>query len=517
MPEAGLSATIVFPLFNFVLRAIQTGYEIAAVPSETSDHLKTISQVLLDLKTARTLRREKAAFLSDDDLVRIDTVVKNTEDALMALECLVERARVDMSLHQNSVRAHSRLMWVMRDSNKVTAALSRLTVVSQSLHSEIIAMRLAGNTSYQDGYGQRPPPKYSYSSPASVSYSSPQPHLHATMEACADRREWTKRRHSVKRTEPVQDAPNPMYIPSRRSRADLLGDDAPLSPSINNVAEYIRENEAILSTIGPTLSVARRGELTPARVVEPDLNDEVTFPAPSGISEIDSGIPLQTSPTPRPYAFSTPNLPYTSPETPFTSHNINTRHRRQSLSPTIPERPTSQSPRPDLTTGTSTNGLNSRVVIRGSGSNTMQSTAVVLGSRIPRAIVWDEPLNEESEEGNLQPNADINTASNDHDPPPAYRSLTGTHSSVGSIRQPLNSTRRSTRRRPMVYPAAEPIPEPPTVPIVPVPETAPTMNIPIIASGESVGRNVRVRHSRLGYALDEHNREVGRVIARNSA
>ena len=125
MPDP-ISASIVFPLLNFAWRSVQTGYELAGVPSATQDHLKTISQVLLDIQTARDLRNQKAGYLSDNEVICVDTTIKNTEEALAGLEALVERARVDMQLHGNTVRAPARIMWVMRDSGMANAALSRI-------------------------------------------------------------------------------------------------------------------------------------------------------------------------------------------------------------------------------------------------------------------------------------------------------------------------------------------------------------------------------------------------------
>ena len=87
----GLTPAVVFPLFNFLLRIVQTAYEVAAVPAETSDYLKTISQVLADIKIAKELRKECLPNLSSNSLTVVENVIRNTENAMAG----VEAQRVD--------------------------------------------------------------------------------------------------------------------------------------------------------------------------------------------------------------------------------------------------------------------------------------------------------------------------------------------------------------------------------------------------------------------------------------
>ena len=103
-------AAIVFPLFNVIIRGVQEAYEFAAVSAETNDCLRTIWQVLADLKVAKELRRQKANTLTTQNLTRVDEVIKNSEDAVRGLEQLVERARVDMSVDEDRVGAGARIM-----------------------------------------------------------------------------------------------------------------------------------------------------------------------------------------------------------------------------------------------------------------------------------------------------------------------------------------------------------------------------------------------------------------------
>ncbi len=95
MPVDSISPiSVVFSVFNFAIRGIQTAYEFASVPVETEDYLKTIRLVFYHLRRAEGICRHKPASLGLDDLSSVDNVNKITKKLTAGLEILVERAEV---------------------------------------------------------------------------------------------------------------------------------------------------------------------------------------------------------------------------------------------------------------------------------------------------------------------------------------------------------------------------------------------------------------------------------------
>ena len=95
MPVEAAALTAVPAALNFFVKGIQTGYEIATVPSETSELLETISQVKSDIRSAKEKRNCIAKSWEANELTDMDKAIEAVELALAGLERLVEPARID--------------------------------------------------------------------------------------------------------------------------------------------------------------------------------------------------------------------------------------------------------------------------------------------------------------------------------------------------------------------------------------------------------------------------------------
>lgn len=253
MPIDGASAALVVPFLNFIGRAARTGFELASVPAETKDYLQTISDVVNDLKTARELQRQKADYLTDMDEIRIARAIHSAEEAMKGLQVLIERPRVDMETSFGGVRASSRILWVLRDSTKVQAVLSRLHLANQSLHSEIAMMRnIRGGGSYGCGNDDRCKCYHGSKSPG----AAPPSYLQATMDAMNERRLLNKARPSVCTRRRPSQIEHPRSQPRSRlpTVASPQDDEEGVSASISNIADYFRVNEEMIASSAPMLA-----------------------------------------------------------------------------------------------------------------------------------------------------------------------------------------------------------------------------------------------------------------------
>jgi len=316
----GLTPAIVFPIFNFVLRSVQTAYEIASVPAETSDYLKTISHIMTVLNTAKQLRRQKANFMTREELSEVDNAILKTEDAMKGVELLVERARVDMSIIPGNVSAGSRIMWVVRDQHKVGPAMNRLAIVSQSLHREIITMRgaQAPNVKYDQGeeicdHGRddlkSPWEDHSSSSTGGIWQPAPPTYLQATIDGMRERRLWNERRNSlVKRGFTSRNVtPTSPTIPTTTfpSFHEQFDDDEIVSATMNSIADWIKHNENMLSVLAPSASAAPRDTFLPATIV--NVANDIDFQ--NTIAELPGDTPHPSMQPRRPATTSPPQIP----------------------------------------------------------------------------------------------------------------------------------------------------------------------------------------------------------------
>jgi hypothetical protein len=143
MPVEITALTAVSAALNFFVRGIQAGYEIAAVPSETSELLETISQVRSDIRSAKEKRNCIAKSWEANELTDMDKAIEAVELALAGLEKLVEPARVDMKLNHGQIRAWKKLMWVLRDSKSVLATSSRLMLAHSRFQNQMLMTSLS--------------------------------------------------------------------------------------------------------------------------------------------------------------------------------------------------------------------------------------------------------------------------------------------------------------------------------------------------------------------------------------
>lgn len=287
MPIDGVSsATFVFPLFNFALRAFQTGCEFSSVQSETKDLLEVISEVASAISSAKVLKRRNPYFFDDNEIAKVDKLIKSTENAMAGLEELVEPARVDMALNYGQVKAGSRIMWIMRDSKKVGAALGRLHIANQMLQTQIIIMNGKAGKGNDDDEDQHkihrrndsdqgaPPPSYSQ----------------AVCDAMNERRQYPRR------PKPASTPPNVPPDDPTEPPVPTANTDTGLLASMNNVADFIRYNEEVLAALSSASNSSSREAFIPA-VLTSSPNDASSL---DHIYEMDGSPPAATSQRPLP-------------------------------------------------------------------------------------------------------------------------------------------------------------------------------------------------------------------------
>lgn len=134
MNPGSISSKISTPFFNEGLTFLETFMQLCYVDEETDDFLKTTRHVTLNLENVRRLRRSTAGHLSTCDLTWIDTIIKDTEDALGSLAKLVERARVEKET-KDRIGLWNRVWWVFKYSPMGKDKIMKLTLCHHSLLS----------------------------------------------------------------------------------------------------------------------------------------------------------------------------------------------------------------------------------------------------------------------------------------------------------------------------------------------------------------------------------------------
>jgi len=435
-------AAIVFPLFNFAIRGVQTAYELASVPTETGDYLKTIRQVLSDLKTAKGLRRQKSFYLGVEDLNRVDQVIKNTEEAMSGLEVLVESARVDMAIDFARVGACSRIMWVIRDSNKVAAAMSRLGIASQSLHGEINMLR---NVYARDAFFSKEDDAYKRPwSQSAIGFDDhsqgppPPTYLQATIDAMHERR-MLHRIASARRLSGINGADTTTHQQTLTSQARDSGDPYGTSASINNIAEYIRHNEEMLSALVPGAAIPYE----PRAAI--DVGVANIARDPDNISELECPDPPPLPPKDRPTSFIMPRMPFAAPPVrPASAVYTSLSPQPNSFGLTL--LPTSGSAPPSMPNIRPTYANKPRMI---SSTTLMGSTARLPGHRKTREVRWYDPADSAADVD--QPNAqpENGTANGADEVIPVFSAANAATGTVGSnTTEGADLGRTQTRRRP---------------------------------------------------------------------
>jgi len=477
-------AAVVFPLANFAMRGVHTAYEFASVPAETNDYLKTIRQVLDDLKTARDLRRQKSLHLSVKELNRVDRVIKNTEEAMAGLEVLVERARVDMAIGFNRVGACSRMLWVMRDSNKVAAAMSRLDIACQSLHGEISMLRFAhkGSSVFAEDDNDCKRLSSGYGTTVGDGGHGPAPpsYLQATIDSMHERRLLHRLSSARKQSTTYSGHLSlPEQDPIMHSRCS--GDADGLSASVDNIGRYIRHNEEMLSVFAPDVPASRetRSALF-VSMAQPDATR-------GNISELYGDSPSASLSVP---AARDQPTPFSVPKTPSISQQL------ESLS--LKPAPARQTRR---TTPHVVKPRNASKRRASSSTSLMGSTARMPGHRKACEVRWYDAV--DSTDHREQASAvyeGVTVAATAEEVSP-LRTVDGAMSgSDEATEQVLGRTQ--TRRRP---------------PRLPLNSVVSPNESQVSANPQNVGmRSTRSRPSRLDWQVQEHLAKIAALRSRTS-
>lgn len=472
-----IPATIVFPLFNFVLRGMRTAYDFASVPDETNDYLQTIKQVLGDLKTAKILRIQNAPSLDVEALTNVDKVIHNTEKAMAGLEALVERARVDMSTNFGSVGAEASVMWVIRDSNKANAAMSRLGIASQSLHGEINMLRSVSSLSHKADKDEDARKRACFQSSGvggCQSCSPPPPtYQQETVKALRERRSLNERRCSLYRKRSMASAGN---LSAAQQASIVLREQVEHEPttsaSVANIAEFIRHNEHMVSSLAPHAILASQESLMPARAVE--LSNE--FAIRENASELEADAPNMPSLRARPTSFSLPqtptvDLPALQVADAYMSRSLSRQLNDLSLSPAVPPvypqaetRYMPPSSFPQLL-------HRSQARLSTQRSAIMESTAMLPGHRTPRDLQWEEPTDNGSDEhadSQSLPSYEAANTGTAEGAPDSFNNTAGEHISPSETEIAPELFRVPTKRRPVRV--HNPSNRPPNEPTAPQPD-----------------------------------------------
>lgn len=120
-------------------------HDFKSVSEHTQDLLDSIEHVFLNLKSARTMRRQKSQYLSTDEKRWFDSVLGDTDRSLRDLAFLVEPVRVEIQTRAGRVGLLNRGRWVFRDASKIATSLARLNITSQSLDSAMAVLRKKGS------------------------------------------------------------------------------------------------------------------------------------------------------------------------------------------------------------------------------------------------------------------------------------------------------------------------------------------------------------------------------------
>jgi hypothetical protein len=123
------------------LRLAEFGVHFADVSNETRQFLINIELVGQKINTARRLRRVKSGYLDPHTKKDVDNDIDTAERVLKLIGESIEKCRVDLDVNE-SVRAHNRLKWLLKDyqsfcskertlSNSLQALICSISLMSQ--------------------------------------------------------------------------------------------------------------------------------------------------------------------------------------------------------------------------------------------------------------------------------------------------------------------------------------------------------------------------------------------------
>lgn len=147
---SGIGATI--KIFEVV-------YQIQATDEQTSDILNTANHVERNLKEAQRLLRAKAAFLDIHDYEWVESVIRDTRDALQGLAKLIEPARVE-KLIKNDIGMMTKAYWAFKSNPQARDKHAMLNLCHQTLMVVITRLHSTNLPALLEvpGQGSLPPP-----------------------------------------------------------------------------------------------------------------------------------------------------------------------------------------------------------------------------------------------------------------------------------------------------------------------------------------------------------------------
>ncbi|KAK2883391.1 hypothetical protein FQN49_000031 [Arthroderma sp. PD_2] len=119
---------------------VENTFKLQAVEEQTADLLGTIHHILSEVREARRLRRLKDSSLDAGERQWMDRIITETDTTARAVAVLLEPSRVDRETLQGRIRLRTRLLWVLRDSPKLSDKYARLMISHQSLVSAITTL-----------------------------------------------------------------------------------------------------------------------------------------------------------------------------------------------------------------------------------------------------------------------------------------------------------------------------------------------------------------------------------------
>ncbi|EFR02005.1 hypothetical protein MGYG_05008 [Nannizzia gypsea CBS 118893] len=119
---------------------VKNTFKLQAVEEQTTDLLATIRHILDDVCEAQRLRQLKGPRLDAGERRWMDRIIAETSATAREVALLLEPSRVDRETLQGKIRLRTRLLWVLRDSHKLSDKYARLMVCHQSLMSAITTL-----------------------------------------------------------------------------------------------------------------------------------------------------------------------------------------------------------------------------------------------------------------------------------------------------------------------------------------------------------------------------------------
>ncbi|PYI01690.1 hypothetical protein BO78DRAFT_267368, partial [Aspergillus sclerotiicarbonarius CBS 121057] len=118
---------------------METSFRLDPTGEEARDILATTQHIDREIQEARRLCNIKDTLLEPDERTWVDYTVADVEDALKSVVRLLEPCRVGLETGagKSTLSVGKRLLWALKDAERVRAHHSRLIVCHQSLTTVI--------------------------------------------------------------------------------------------------------------------------------------------------------------------------------------------------------------------------------------------------------------------------------------------------------------------------------------------------------------------------------------------